>query len=82
MTEFTTTVKGGHTNPGHVQAFNGARQQAGTDLGIFTCFEDRVTVNMRNAAVGAGLFMEVPAVQLYTVEDYFEGRKATLPVAA
>ena len=75
-------VKGGHTNPGHVQAFNRARQQAGAGMGIFTCFEDRVTTGMRNAAVHAGKFMNTPVVQIYTVEDYFEGRKPKLPVAA
>lgn len=80
--DLVAQAKGGSANPGHVQAFNGARQQAGADLGIFTCFEDRVTTGMRNAAVGAGLFMETPVVQIYTVEDYFEGRKPKLPVAA
>ena len=79
--DMVSQVKGGHTNPGHVQAFNGARQQAGADLGIFTCFESRVTTGMRNAAVNTGLFMAAPVVQIYTVEDYFEGRRPTLPVA-
>ena len=80
--DMVSQVKGGSTNPGHVQAFNGARQQANADLGIFTCFEDRVTAGMRNAAVGAGLFMATPVVQIYTVEVYFEGRKPAMPVAA
>ena len=80
--DMVSQVKGGSTGPGHVQAFNGARQQAGADLGIFTCFGNRVTNGMRNAAVGAGLFMESPVVQIYTVEDYFEGRKPKLPVVA
>ena len=80
--DLVSQVKGGHTNPGQVQAFNGARQQAGADLGIFTCFEDRVTVGMRNAAASAGQFMQTPVVQLYTIEDYFEGRKPAMPVAA
>ena len=75
-------VKGGNTNPGHVQAFNGARQQAKADLGIFTCFEDRVTGGMKNAAASAGLFMDVPVVQIYTIEDYFEGRRPIMPVSA
>ena len=79
--DMVSQVKGGSTNPGHVQAFNGARQQVNADLGIFTCFEERVTTGMRNAAVGAGLFMEAPVVQIYTIEDYFEGRKPRLPVA-
>ena len=79
--DMVSQVKGGHTNPGHVQAFNGARQQAGADLGIFTCFKDRVTTGMLNAAVNTGKFMNAPVVQIYTVEDYFEGRRPALPVA-
>ena len=80
--DLVSQVKGGHTNPGHVQAFNGARQQAGADLGIFTCFDERVTAGMRNAAVNTGKFMNTQVVQIYTVEDYFEGRRPALPVAA
>ena len=80
--DIVSQVKGGGTNPGNVQAFNGARQQAGADMGIFTCFEDRVTPRMRNAAVSAGRFMDVPTVQIYTVDDYFEGRHPKMPVAA
>ena len=48
--DLVSQVKGGGTGPGDVQAFNGARQQAGADLGIFTCFENRVTQGMRDAA--------------------------------
>lgn len=80
--DLVSQVKGGGTSPGDVQAFNGARQQAGADLGIFTCFNDRVTPRMRDAAASTGRFMEVPKVQIYTVEDYFEGRKPLLPLAS
>ncbi len=38
--DLVSQVKGGHTGPGDVQAFNGARLQAEADIGIFTCFED------------------------------------------
>ena len=79
--DMVAQVKGGSTGPGHIQAFNGARQQAGADLGIFTCFEDRVTPRMKDAAVSCGRFMETPTVQIYTVEDYFEGRRLAMPVA-
>ncbi len=79
--DMVAQVKGGSTGPGHIQAFNGARQQAGADLGIFTCFEDRVTPRMKDAAVSCGRFMETPTVQIYTVEDYFEGRRPAMPVA-
>ena len=82
--DVVSQVKGGGTGPGDVQAFNGARQQAGADLGIFTCFDERVTSRMRDAAASVGRFMEtpIPIMQIYTVEDYFEGRKPKLPVAA
>ena len=80
--DLVSQVKGGSTSPGDVQAFNGARQQAGADLGIFTCFEERVTARMRDAAASTGRFMEIPRVQIYTVDDYFEGRAPKLPLAA
>ena len=76
--DMVSQVKGGGTGPGDVQAFNGARQQAGADLGIFTCFRDRVTTGMRNAAVNTGQFMGVPVVQIYMVDDYFEGKRPVL----
>ena len=31
--------------------------------------------------VSGGQFMETPVVQIYTVEDYFEGRRPHMPVA-
>ena len=80
--DIVSQVKSGGTSPGDVQAFNGARQQAGADLGVFTCFEERVTSRMRDAAASAGRFMEVPTVQIYTVEDFFDGRKPEMPRAA
>ncbi len=80
--DIVSQVKGGGTGPGDVQAFNGARQQAGADLDIFTCFQDKVTHNMKNAAASTGHFMKVPVVQIYTVEDFFEGRRPIMPKAA
>ena len=73
-------IKGGSTGPGHVRDFDTARSQAGADLGIFTCFEDRVTVGMRNVVADTDRFMDVPVVQIYTVEDYFQGLKPAMPV--
>ena len=49
---------------------------------IFTCFNERVTPRMRDAAASTGRFMETPTVQIYTVEDYFEGRIPALPRVA
>ena len=80
--DMVSQVKGGGTSPGDVQAFNGARQQAKAELGIFTCFEDRVTQNMKDAAASTGRFMDVPRVQIYTIEDYFANRRPKMPIAA
>ena len=80
--DLVAQVKGGTTGPGDVQAFNGARQQANADLGFFTCFEGRVTDGMRNAAASTGRFMNTPVVQIYTIEDFFAGRKPKMPIAA
>ena len=80
--DIVSQVKGGGTSPGDVQAFNGARQQAGADLSVFTCFEERVTPKMRDAAASVGRFMNVPTIQIYTIEDFFEGRKPKMPRAA
>ena len=80
--DIVSQVKGGGTGPGDVQAFNGARQQAGADMGVFICFEERVTPGMRDAAASTGRFMDAPTVQIYTVEDYFDRRAPIMPKAA
>ena len=75
-------VKSGGANPSHVQAFNEARRQGQAQLGVFTCFENRVTDGMRNAAVNAGKYLdEWPVIQIYTIEDFFERRLPDLPLA-
>lgn len=80
--DLVSQVKGGSTGSPDIRNFNGSREQAGADLGIFTCFADRVTANMRNTATSTGRFMDVPRVQIYTVDDYFEGRRPAMPIAA
>ena len=79
--DIVSQVKGGATGPGDVQAFNGARQQAGADMGVFICFAGRVTPRTRDAAASTGRFLDAPVVQIYTVEDYFEGRAPIMPKA-
>ena len=78
--DVVSQVKGGGTGPGDIQAFNGAIREANADLGVFTCFEDRVTRRMRDAAASTGRFMDTPVVQIYTVEDYFSERKPQIPM--
>ncbi len=79
--DVVSQVKAGSSTPTHVQAFNEARRQAGAQLGVFTCFEERVTAGMRNAAVNAGQYLDKwPVIQIYTIEDYFAGRLPNLPL--
>ena len=80
--DMISQAKGGHTNPSDVRDLIGTRQNSKADIGIFTCFEDRVTRGMRDTAASAGRFMDVPAVQIYTIEDFFAGRKPDMPRAA
>lgn len=63
-------------------AFNGAREQARADMGIFTCFRERVTGGMRDAAASTGWFMDAPRIQIYTVEPYCDGKLPRMPMAA
>lgn len=80
--DMVSQVKSGAAAPKDIQAFNGARQQAGADLGFFICFAARVTPKMRDAAAAAGRYKDTstPVVQIYTIEDYFHGRKPDLPL--
>lgn len=80
--DLVSQVKGGHTGPGDVQAFNGARQEAEAHMGIFTCFEKRVTQRMRDAAASTGRFRDAPVIQIYTVDDWFNGKTPEFPKAA
>ena len=36
-------------------------------VGIFTCFEHRVTVNMKNAAASAGAYPKAPVIASLSV---------------
>ena len=79
--DVVSQVKGGGAGAPAVQAFAGAMRQAGADMGIFICFKDRITRGMRDAAASAGRFMGVPALQIYAIEDHFDGRAPVFPSA-
>ena len=79
--DVVSQVKGGGAGAPAVQAFAGAMRQAGADMGIFVCFADRVTRGMKDAAASAGRFMDAPALQIFTIEDHFDGRAPVFPSA-
>ena len=81
--DVVSQVKAGSVTRGHIQAFDGARREARADLGVFTCFDDKVTEGMRNAAATFGRHDDRwPVIQIFTIEDYFAGRQPDLPIAS
>ncbi len=81
--DVVSQVKAGSATRGHIQAFDGARREARADLGVFTCFDDKVTEGMRNAAATFGKHDDRwPVIQIFTIEDYFAGRQPDLPIAS
>ena len=80
--DLVSQVKGGSTGQEMFRRLTERVSRAGADLGIFTCFDERVTQGMLDAAASAGRFMETPVIQIYTVQDYFTGRVPALPRAA
>ena len=78
-------VKSGRVGPGDVQAFRGALADAGADLGVFVVMGE-VSDGVHAAARRAGRVTigdhDYPAVQVWSLADYFEGRLPDLPIPA
>ncbi len=77
-------VKGGSYTLGHIRDFRTAMQNDGADLGVFVVTSPPSS-GMRTEASRAGIYrhpflnMEAPALQIYEIQDYFEGNLPTLP---
>ena len=78
-------VKSGRVVPGDVQAFRGALADADADLGVFVVMGE-VSDGVRAAARRAGRVTigdhDYPAVQVWSLADYFDGRFPDLPIPA
>ena len=78
-------VKSGRVGPGDVQAFRGALADANADLGVFVVMGE-VSDGVHAAARRAGRVTigdhDYPAVQVWSLADYFEGRLPDLPIPA
>ena len=78
------SVKGGNQlNPGMVRDLVGTIQSEKAAFGIFICMK-KPTKKMREAAVKAGIYktplgVQYQRVQIYTIEDYFNGLKPNIP---
>lgn len=77
-------VKGGGYTLGHIRDFRTAMQNDGADLGVFVVTSPPSS-GMRTEASRAGIYrhpflnMEAPALQIYEIQDYFNGVLPTLP---
>ena len=77
-------VKGGGYTLGHVRDFRTAMQNDDADLGVFVVTSPPSS-GMRTEASRAGTYrhpsyaMEVPALQIYEIQDYFNGVLPRLP---
>ncbi len=78
-------VKSGRVNPGDVQAFRGALDDANADLGVFITL-DEVSAGVQAAARRAGRVAigdrQYPIVQLWSLADHFAGCPPELPIPA
>ena len=78
-------VKGGNYTLGHIRDFRTAMQNQDADLGVFVVTSPPSS-GMRTEASRAGTYrhplfdMEVPALQIYEVQDYFSGILPKLPL--
>ena len=77
-------VKGGGYTLGHIRDFRTAMQNDSADLGVFVVTSPPSS-GMRTEASRAGTYrhpsyaMEVPALQIYEIQDYFNGVLPRLP---
>ena len=78
-------VKGGNYTLGHIRDFRTAMQNQDADLGIFVVTSPPSS-GMRTEASRTGTYrhpifdMEVPALQIYEIQDYFSGILPNLPL--
>lgn len=78
------SVKGGGTNPGHVQALLGTVQGNRAAMGVFVTMKPptkamREVANTSSVYTHPGDGREYPRLQILTVEDMLEGRRPKLP---
>ena len=78
-------VKGGNYTLGHIRDFRTAMQNQDADLGVFVVTSPPSS-GMRTEASRTGTYrhplfdMEVPALQIYEIQDYFRGILPRLPL--
>ena len=79
-------VKGGNYTLSHVRDFRTAMKNAGADLGVFVVTSPP-TQGMLTEAAKSGIYkhpsyeLSAPRVQIYEIQDHFNGKTPTLPLA-
>jgi len=80
-------VKSGNTNPTQLNHFIKTVESKNGSIGVFVCFDDKVTRNMRIIEKDAGYYNEsiwghnYPRIQILTVEGLLKGDKIKVPVS-
>lgn len=81
-------TKSGHVNVKNVREFINVIEHQKAAVGIFVCFEETLTKEMKKAAKDAGHIkiaeVEFPQdkIQILTVEDLFDDKKPQLPFSS
>lgn len=78
------SVKGGERlAPSMVSELRGVMERDGAEFGILVCLKEPTKGMAREAALGGVLRSRTgavyPRIQIYTIQDYFDGRKPVLP---
>lgn len=77
-------VKSGGATPSQLNHFIMTVKERGAQMGIFVCFEDEITDNMRRIAKQQGLYQQglpYEKIQLMSVEDLLEGKLPQRPLS-
>lgn len=80
------SVKGGQQiGPAMIRDLKGTVKREGAGFGVFVCIKEPTPEMKKEVASGdmieASLDRSYPQFQIYTIKDYFEGRKPDLPPA-
>lgn len=78
------SVKGGERlAPSMISELRGVVERDGAEFGVFVCLKEPTKGMKREAALGGVIKSRTgavyPRIQIYTIQDYFAGRKPVLP---
>ena len=75
-------VKSGNVPISHLRSFITSVNQKKADMGVFVCFQDKITSGMKREAKAEGTlpnFLKVDKIQILSIEDLMNGKEVQLP---